>query len=148
MLRVLEIVTTVLVGTMVGVEFSVAFVVNRVLAALPDDSAHLGHAHGGRILGAVMPFWYTGSLVLVVAWAVAGRYGDGTGLVVLAGALLALSVVMSLALLVPLNNRIRTWTPENRPEDWRRQVTRWQRRHEMRVAVIIAAFTLLVSALA
>ncbi|MEV6246552.1 DUF1772 domain-containing protein [Streptomyces sp. NPDC051742] len=148
MLDALEIVTTVIVGLMVGVEFSVAFVINPIVSALPDDSSQLARSHGGRMLGAVMPFWYIGSLVLVAVWAVAGWDQDGAGLLVTAGALLILSVVMSLLLLVPINNRNKTWTPENRPEDWKEQLNRWDRFHYVRVAVIIAAFTLLVTALA
>jgi uncharacterized membrane protein len=147
MLSALEVITTVVVGVMVGVEFSVAFVVNPILNALPEDSAQLGHAHGGRMLGALMPFWYVGSLVLVAAWAVAGRHHQGTGLVVTAGALLILSVVMSLLLLVPINNRTKTWTPEDRPADWKEQVNRWNRYHYVRVAVIVAALTLLAASL-
>ncbi|MET8584184.1 DUF1772 domain-containing protein [Streptomyces collinus] len=147
MLSTLEVVTTVTVGLMVGVEFSVLFVINPILNALPEDSAQLGHAHGGRMLGAAMPVWYIGSLVLVALWAVAGRHHDHAGLVVIAAALLLLSVVMSILLLVPINNRNKTWTPENRPEDWKQQLDRWQRWHYVRVAVIIAAFALLVIAL-
>ncbi len=64
------------------------------------------------MLGAVMPVWYIGSLVLVAIRAVAGWHHQGTGLVVTAAALLILSVVMSLLLLVPINNRGgKTWTP-------------------------------------
>ncbi|MDH6138093.1 MULTISPECIES: DUF1772 domain-containing protein [Kitasatospora] len=148
MLSALEIVTTVVVGVMVGVEFSVAFVLNPILNALPDDSNQLARAHGGRMLGAVMPFWYIGSLVLSAVWAVAGWHHHGTGLVVTAGALLILSVIMSVLLLVPINNRGKTWTPENRPADWKEQMNRWDRFHYVRVAVIIAAFALLVAALA
>lgn len=148
MFNTLEVVTTVVVGVMVGVEFSVAFVINRILNALPEDSAQLGHAHGGRMLGAVMPVWYIGSLVLVGIWAVAGLRHHGTGLVIAAGALLILSVAMSVLLLVPINNRNKSWTPENRPADWRKQLSRWERWHYVRVAVIIAAFALLVAALA
>ncbi|MFD7181312.1 anthrone oxygenase family protein [Streptomyces sp. NPDC059904] len=147
MLNALEVVTTVVVGVMVGVEFSVAFVMNRIFNALPEDSGQLGRAHGGRMLGAVMPFWYIGSLVLVAIWALAGWHRPGAGLVATAGALLILSVVMSILLLVPINNRGKTWTPENRPEDWKEQMNRWDRWHYVRVAVIIAAFTLLVTAL-
>ncbi|MFD5252486.1 anthrone oxygenase family protein [Streptomyces bobili] len=147
MLNTLEVVTTVVVGVMVGVEFSVAFVMNPILNALPEDSRQLGQAHGGRMLGAVMPVWYIGSLALVAVWAVAGRHHPGAGLVVIAGALLALSVVMSILLLVPINNRNKTWTPENRPADWKQQLRRWERFHYVRVAVIIAAFALLVAAL-
>ena len=147
MLNALEVITTVVVGVMVGVEFSVAFVINPILNALPEDSGQLGHAHGGRMLGAVMPVWYIGSLVLVALWAIAGRHHDGAGLVVIAGVLLMLSVVMSILLLVPINNRNKTWTPDNRPADWKQQLNRWDRFHYVRVAVIIAAFALLVTAL-
>ena len=147
MLNALQVVTTVVVGVMVGVEFSVAFVVNRILDALPGDSGQLGHAHGGRMLGAVMPVWYIGSLVLVAVWAIAGWHHHGTGLVLVAAGLLIVSVIMSVLLLVPINNRGKTWTVENRPEDWKEQMNRWDRYHYVRVAVIIAAFALLVAAL-
>ncbi|MEU8616881.1 DUF1772 domain-containing protein [Streptomyces sp. NPDC048623] len=147
MLNALEVFTTVVVGLMVGVEFSVAFVMNRIFSALPEDSDQLARSHGGRMLGALMPFWYIGSLVLAAVWAVAGWDRPGTGLVVTAAGLLILSVVMSLLLLVPINNRGKTWTPENRPADWKEQMNRWDRYHYVRVAVIVAAFTLLVAAL-
>ncbi|MFF5897603.1 anthrone oxygenase family protein [Streptomyces argenteolus] len=147
MLNALEVFTTVSVGVMVGVEFSVAFVINPILDALPEDSGQLGRAHGGRMLGAVMPVWYITSLVLVGIWAVAGRHHHGAGLVITAGGLLALSVIMSILLLVPINNRGKTWTPENRPADWKQQMNRWDRFHYARVAVLIAAFALLVAAL-
>ena len=148
MLTALEVFTTVEVGLMVGVEFSVAFVINRILDALPGDNGQLGRAHGGRMLGAVMPFWYIGSLVLSAIWAVAGGHHHGAGLVVIAAGLLIVSVLMSVLLLVPINNRGKTWTPENRPADWKQQMNRWDRFHYARVAVLIAAFTLLAAALA
>ncbi|MDX3519172.1 DUF1772 domain-containing protein [Streptomyces scabiei] len=148
MLQALQVFTTVCVGVMVGVEFSVAFVMNRIFDALPEDGGQLGRAHGGRMLGAVMPVWYISSLVLVAVWAVAGWQDRGTGLVVTAGALLLLSVIMSVLLLVPINDRSKTWTPENRPADWKRQTNRWDRLHYVRVGVIVAALTALVAALA
>ncbi len=148
MLTALEVFTVVVVGLMVGVEFAVAFVLNPIFDALPGDAGQLGRAHGGRMLGAVMPFWYIGSLILSGIWAVAGRHHSGTGLVVTAAALLIVSVVMSVLLLVPINNQSKNWTPENRPADWKEQSNRWDRFHYVRVAVIIAAFALLASALA
>jgi uncharacterized membrane protein len=147
-LDTLEVITTVVVGLMVGVEFSVAFVMNPIFKALPEDSNQLAHAHRGRMLGAVMPVWYIGSLVLASIWAVAGRHHEGTGLVVTAAALLIVSVIMSVLLLVPINNQNKNWTPDNRPDDWKEQMDRWDRYHYVRVAVIIAAFALLVVTLA
>ncbi|MER6916901.1 DUF1772 domain-containing protein [Streptomyces sp. NPDC000594] len=148
MLDTLKVVTTVVVGVMVGVEFSVAFVINPILNGLPGDNGLRGRTHGARMLGAVMPFWYMGSLALSTVWAVAGWHHQGTGLVVIAAALLVLSVIMSLLLLVPINNRTRTWTTENLPEDWKEQLNRWDRFHYVRVAVIVVAFALLAAALA
>ncbi|MFC5664809.1 anthrone oxygenase family protein [Kitasatospora misakiensis] len=148
MLNALEVFTTVVVGVMVGVEFSVAFVVNPILAGLPEEAGVLGRAHGGRMLGALMPVWYITSLVLSAVWAVAGRHEPGAGLVVVAAALLIVSVLMSVLLLVPINNRSKTWTAENRPADWKEQQNRWDRFHYLRVAVIVAAFALLAAALA
>jgi len=148
MLTTLQILTTVVVGVMVGVEFAVAFVLNRILDSLPGNSGLQGRTHGARMLGAVMPFWYIGSLALVASWAIAGRDDDGLGLVVTAAALLILSVIMSIALLVPINNRSKTWTTDDLPTDWKEQMTRWDRFHYVRVALIVAAFALLAAALA
>lgn len=147
MLNALGVITIVVVGLMVGVEFSVAFVINPILNALPEDSGQLGRAHGGRMLGALMPVWYITSLILVAVLAITGWHHEGSGLTVAAGALLILSVIMSVLLLVPINNRGKTWTPENRPADWKQQMNRWDRFHYVRVAVIIAAFALLTAAL-
>ncbi|MER5715507.1 DUF1772 domain-containing protein [Streptomyces sp. NPDC002132] len=148
MLNALEVFTTVIVGVMVGVEFSVAFFVNPILGGLPGDNGLRGRIHGARLLGAVMPFWYIGSLALSAVWAVAGRHHDGAGLVVTAAALLIISVVMSILLLVPINNRVKTWTADGLPADWKQQMNHWDRYHYVRVAVIVAAFALLVTALA
>ncbi|WP_328540546.1 DUF1772 domain-containing protein [Streptomyces sp. NBC_00344] len=147
MFNALEVVTIVVIGMMVGVEFSVAFVINPILNGLPGDNGLRGRTHGARMLGAVMPFWYITSLVLVAVWAIAGWHHHGTGLVVTAAALLILSVIMSLLLLVPINNRSKTWTTDDLPADWKEQMNRWDRFHYVRVAVIIAAFALLVAAL-
>jgi uncharacterized membrane protein len=148
MLNTLEVFTTVVVGVMVGVEFSVAFVLKPIFDGLPGDGGLRGRAHGGRMLGAVMPFWYVGSLALSAVWAIAGWHHQGIGLVVVAAALLILSVLMSVLLLVPINNRFKNWTADGLPADWKQQMNRWDRYHYVRVAVIIAAFALLVAALA
>lgn len=148
MLNALEVITTVVVGVMVGVEFSVAFFVNPILDGLPGDNGLRGRTHGARLLGFVMPFWYIGSLVLSAVWAIAGRHHHGAGLVVTAAALLIVSVIMSVTLLVPINNRAKTWDVDGVPADWRQQMHRWDRFHYVRVAVIIGAFALLAAALA
>jgi Domain of unknown function (DUF1772) len=56
--------------------------------------------------------------------------------------LLIVSVIMSVTVLVPMNNRIITWTADIHPADWREQHQRWDRWHYARVAIIVAAFVL------
>ena len=148
MLTTLAVVCTTVVGTMVGVEFAVAVFVNPIFLRLPAGAALEARADGGRVLGRVMPFWYVGSLLLTAGLAAAtwGRSAAGAGAATAAAALLAVSVVMSVALLVPINNRSVTWTASDHPDDYREQQQRWDRLHYVRVAIIIAAFVLTVVA--
>ncbi|MFI5645108.1 anthrone oxygenase family protein [Kitasatospora sp. NPDC051705] len=147
MQNALAVVTVVVVGLLVGVEFAVAVFVNPIVDGLPHNGGLAARSNGARLLGRVMPFWYIGSLVLGVAWSAVSWGGTGSGLVATAAGLLVLSVLMSVALLVPINSRAAQWTPENAPADWREQLGRWDRLHYGRVAVIVTAFVLLVVAL-
>lgn len=146
MASTLAVITTTVFGLMVGVEFSVAFVINPILLRLPVDASMSARADGGRMLGRVMPFWYIGSLLLTVALTVVTWGSPTAEAALIAAALLALSVVISLLLLVPINNRAQKWTPENRPDDWKEQQQRWDRLHYGRVAIIVAAFVLVAVA--
>lgn len=144
----LAVIAATVVGLMVGVELAVALVVNPILLRLPTEAGLAGRAHGARMLGRAMPFWYVGSLVLVVALA-ASSWGTTASWAALVGAaLLAVSVVMSIVLLVPINNRSMTWTPDDRPDDWREQQRRWDGLHSVRVVIIVAAFAFVSGAAA
>ena len=146
MTSVLAVVTVTVVGLMVGVEFAVAFVINPILLRLPADASLAGRADGGRMLGRAMPFWYIGSLILTVTLT-AVTWGTTSATTALVSAvLLAISVIMSIALLVPINNRSKTWTAESHPDDWREQQQRWDRLHYARIALIVAAFVLIAVA--
>ncbi|MER5849827.1 DUF1772 domain-containing protein [Streptomyces sp. NPDC002012] len=144
---VLAVVTVVVVGLMVGVEFAVAVFVNPILDRLPNDGGVEARSDGARVLGRVMPFWYIGSVVLGAVWSTL-TWGDaGASLVAAGTALLVVSVVMSILLLVPINSRVATWSQEGVPADWKQQVGRWDRFHYVRVGVIVLAFTLFAVAL-
>lgn len=142
MFTALAVITTTVVGIMVGVEFAVAVFVNPMLLRLPAGSSIEARADGGRVLGRVMPFWYVASLIFTAALAAAAPAGAATNAGIAAAVLLTVSVVMSIALLVPINNRSITWTADDHPDDYREQQHRWDRLHYARVAVIVAAFVL------
>ena len=141
-MEVLVVVTLVVAGVMVGVEFAVAVFVNPMVNSLPSDSCLAANRWGGRVLGKVMPVWYITSTVLGAAWAVL-TWGQPQALPVILGVgLLLVSVVLSIVVLVPINSRQVRWATEGVPEDWRSQLNRWNRFHYVRVAVIVAAFAL------
>jgi len=142
----LAVVTTSVVGLMVGVEFAVAFVLNPILRRLPAGASLAGRADGGRMLGRAMPFWYVASLVLTAALAALTWGNPASTAALVAAGLLAVSVVVSVALLVPINDRSKTWTAQDHPADWREQQQRWDRLHNGRVALIVLAFVLVAVA--
>jgi len=144
----LAVIAVVVVGTMVGVEFCVAFFLNPIQTDLPVEASIAVRSHGARLLGRTMPFWYFASLILVgvLTWL---TWGLAPAAPALASAiLLAISVIMSVTLLVPIASRSAKWTPETAPDDWREQSRRWDVLHYLRVAIILAAFVLAAVALA
>jgi len=144
---VLAVVTVVVVGLMVGVEFAVAVFLNPIFDQLPNDGGLDARSDGARVLGRVMPFWYIGSVALSAVWAALAWGGAGATLIAAGAALLVLSVLMSILLLVPINSRVAAWSREGAPPDWKQQVRRWDRFHYVRVAVIVLAFALFTAAL-
>lgn len=142
MLTALAVITATVMGTMVGVEFSVVAFTNPMLRSLPAGPSLELRAAGARTGIRVMPFWYAASLLLVAGLAAAVWGTPAAGAAIAAAALLIVSVILSVALLVPINNRTATWTADDHPSDWREQHQRWDRLHYARVAVILAAFVL------
>jgi hypothetical protein len=128
------------------VELAVAVVINPILLRLPAGASLTARADGARMMGRAMPFWYIGSLILIAALAAVTWGTPASATAVVAAVLLAVSVIMSIALLVPINNRSATWTADDHPDDWREQQQRSDRLHYARVAIIVAAFTLVAVA--
>jgi len=95
-----------------------------------------------------MPPWYAAATTLGMLWSILVWGESRASLVIVATALLVLSVVMSVVLLVPINNRVAAWAGGGTPDDWQDQVGQWDRYHYVRVGVLVGAFVLLVVALA
>lgn len=144
--EMLVIATIVVTGLMVGVELAVAAFVNPIFDRLPDNGGLSARSDGARVLGKVMPWWYVTSVILAVVWGIQTWGQQQAGTVVGATLLLLISVLMSVALLVPINSQVARWSAANVPADWRQQVGRWDRFHFVRVGVIVTAFVLLVMA--
>lgn len=137
----IDALAVVITGLMVGVELAVAVFFHPLIARLPDDAFRAARGGGARALGTTMPFWYALSLLLLVALAIKERGTPGGWLYGAAGGLLAVIVLLTVTLLVPINNRIAKWPATG--ELSRELAARWDRLHRLRVILLLAVFVLL-----
>jgi hypothetical protein len=137
MTEIIEMIALVLAGPMVGVEIAVGAFINPMLGRLPDDAFRQARSDGSRVLGTVMPFWYIATLVVLIAAAVITR----EWLIIAATAVLAVVVLMTVTLMVPINNRIGRWT-DTADRDLAK---RWDRLHWLRIILLLAMVVLLAA---
>jgi hypothetical protein len=135
--HVIAIVALVLTGPLVGVELGVAAFTNPLAAKLPDDAYRVVRSSGSRLLGALMPFWYIGTLVVLIAGAVLSR----DVLAIVAVALMGVAVLLTVTVLVPINNRIGAWRSTDDVN--RGLASRWDRLHWVRVGILVAMFVVI-----
>jgi Domain of unknown function (DUF1772) len=135
--RVIEIIALMLMGPLLGVEFGVAAFTNPIVGKLPDSAFRQFHSGGARLLGAIMPCWYVGTLAALIVAAVSSR----NGLLIAAVALMGAAALLSVTKLVPINNRIAKWATD--ADVSRELANRWSRLHWIRVALLAALWLLL-----
>jgi uncharacterized membrane protein len=146
MMEVLNVVAIIVAGLMVGNELAIAAFVHPTLDRLPDD-VHLPAASAlARVLGRFMPFWYIlvfllTSVVALVLWHQSGQLP----IWIAASAILwVLASVFSVTTLVPINNRIASWTTGTPPADGKTFRSRWDVLHRWRVLLLTIAFAFLI----
>lgn len=133
------VVAVLVTGVMVGVELSVAVVVAPIVGRLPARAQVAARAELARVLGRVMPWWY-GVSVLTVAGTVASLWGSAAAWVAAVALVFLLAgVVMSVTLLVPVNERLAQWAEVEGSQQWHAQVATWDRLHRVRVLLIVLA---------
>jgi uncharacterized membrane protein len=146
MMELLNVITIIAAGLMVGNELAIAVFVHPALDRLADD-VHLSAASAlARVLGRYMPFWYVLVFLLTLAevflrWHLWGRWP-----VWIAGSaiLWVLAIVYTVATLVPINNSIASWAEATPPADWKTLRNRWDLLHRWRVALLTVAFAFLI----
>jgi uncharacterized membrane protein len=145
-MTLLNVVTVVCIGLLVGVEFAVSAFINPVLWKL-DARAQAGaiRMFAGK-LGFVMPFWYAASLVFLVVEAMLRWHSPAVPMLIAAAAIWAAVIVLTLIFLVPINNRMAkldeaAWTTEDR-----RQHKHWDRLHRARIVALGGAMVCMLFA--
>lgn len=142
MKEIVEILAVLVIGPLLGVEFAVAAFVNPIIGRLATEGFRVARSDSSRVLGRVMPFWYATATALLVGVAMVA--GPQRGIVGIGVGLMGLVVLLSVTVLVPINNRIAAWPATG--EVSRQDAARWDRLHWLRVVLVAGACVLLVIA--
>jgi uncharacterized membrane protein len=136
-------------GLICGSELNVGAFAHPTLNRQPFDTHIRMRSAFAVLFGRVMPFWMTGSTLLNLALLLpfARLTGAAWRLSAISAAIQVAAIVFSLIGPVPINNRIKTWTPDSLPSDWQAQEHRWDLYHWWRTFALIVAFALLAAAL-
>ena len=137
----MNILALLLLGTLTGNELAVGAFVHPALSRLPD-AVHAASAQNvARIYGKIGPFWYAATLLglIFLAWRTPSN-NSGKLALIISAALMAVSIIFTVALLVPINNRVAAWSLESLPANWKTERARWDALHAMRIAILLFAF--------
>lgn len=137
-MHVLNMITALIVLTLVGVEFSVSAFVNPAAWRLEPEAQLKFLSRFALVLGRVMPVWYPVCAVLLGVETWLTWHTAGVGALLAADALWVLASVGGILFLVPLNSRVAQGDP-----DWQRLSRVWDGRHRVRIATLAAAAVLL-----
>lgn len=146
-MRFLDILAILTLGLMIGVEFAVSAFINPTVCKLDDEPQARILSLFAAQLGFVMPFWYALGLLLLIAETILRRHTAAFTPLAAAASLWTLVILFTLAVLVPINNRIAKLQPTALPADWQRAHRRWDSLHRLRVALLLIALILALNAI-
>jgi uncharacterized membrane protein len=139
----LDILTILSTGLMIGNELAVSLFVNPVIWQLEDRSQAKALSLFAGILGKAMPFWYVLCLVLMIVETYVRRHQPALTLLLAAVAIWIAIIVYTVTTLVPINNRIARLAGAL-PEGWREEHKRWDRYHRWRILSLMVAMVCLL----
>jgi anthrone oxygenase-like protein len=144
-----DIATVTLAATLVGNEFAVAAFIHPHIRKLNNSTHAQTAALLAAVLGKAMPLWY--GLVLMFLGGAAFEHrpvSRGPGLLLaFAVSIWAATIVFTITMLVPINNRIAKMNTERPYTGWLQDRARWDRLHQIRVVLLSVALVLLLTGL-
>jgi hypothetical protein len=138
-MQFLDVFTIVCTGLLVGNELAVSLFVNPVVWKLDDDAQMKALSLFARLLGRAMPVWYGLCLVLLIA----EGYVRRDGWIMAAAIVWAATIVWTIAVLVPINNRIAALAGDASQTGWKQSHNRWDRLHRLRILLLVVAMVCL-----
>lgn len=145
---VLDFVTLFFAGLLAGALFIIDYGV-RVPIAVLDDQSHIQVRQALILrLRVLIPSIFVPTVLLGLAVTVLNGVDAGfgfrcAGLLVVVG-----SFLLTLLGTAPINKAIGSWQPNAPPQDWRAQVSRWERLDIARTWAAVVAFAFFLTALA
>ena len=144
-MHLLDIITILCIGLMVGTELTVSLFINPIIWQLDDQAQAKAFSLFARYLGKAMPIWYILSLVLLIAEAYLRRHQPALTPLLTAIIIWIAVILYTVTTLVPINNRIVALSTR-----WRSEHKRWDTLHRWRIlfltiAMICATHALLQS---
>jgi uncharacterized membrane protein len=139
LMLVLDIGLIVCIGLLVGTEFAVSVFINPVLWRMESSAQAAAIRMFATRLGKSMPFWYGASLLLLLAETFLRHHERGSSLLIAASAIWTAVILLTIAFLVPINNRMMQLDTGAFPEQAKRAHHRWDTLHRIRVLALTTA---------
>src|SRR5262245_32144084 len=142
LVKVVQFVTLLIVSLVTGVFWGTWFSLSRSMAAItPATFLEVGRlmiANLGGPMSVLMPAALLSALVLCVLL-IRGRQSTAGLLAGAALVLMAVALVITLSVNVPIDRQIQSWTTDTLPSDWLAIRDRWEFYHGLRTSVSLAA---------
>jgi hypothetical protein len=133
-MHLLDIITILCIGLMVGTELTVSLFINPIIWQLDEPAQAKAFSLFGRYLGKAMPIWYILSLVLLIAEAYLRRHQPALTPLLTAIIIWIAVILYTVTTLVPINNRIVALSTR-----WRSEHKRWDTLHRWRILFLTIA---------
>lgn len=140
----LDILTILCIGLMIGTEFTVSAFINPVVQQLEEAAQAKILSLFAALLGRVMPFWYSLSLILMLIEVYFRRHEPELSSLLIAAGIWITVIVFTIAVLVPIANRIAALDPNAQFAGWRQQHKRWETLHRWRIFLLVVAMVFLL----
>ena len=144
---IVQTLTIVSIGLLIGTEFAVSVFINPVLVRLDTRTRAQAIQMFATRLGKAMPFWYAANLVLLLTVTYLHRHHRGIALLIAASAIWAVVILLTILFLVPINNRMMRLDPDSFTEAQQHEHHRWTTLHHLRVLTLCAAMVCLLLAI-
>jgi len=138
-MHLLDIITILCIGLMVGTELTVSLFINPVIWQLDEPAQAKALSLFARYLGKAMPVWYVLSLVLLIIEATLRRHQPALAPLLTAIIIWIAVILYTVTTLVPINNRLAALSTSSLPTQSRSEHKRWDTLHRWRILLLTIA---------